>query len=377
MTEYRKAFAHEEADILDFINYVFSQAHRPHDFRTLLPKVYANAGFYQYHYVAVQDGRIRGTVAVLPVEMRVNETETLKIGFVGSVSAHPYDRGAGHMKKLMQLMLEDAKDRYDLLTLGGQRQRYQYFDFECGGAKLRFDVTAANVRHALNDIECKMQLREIVKNDDPVMDKIYALCSQKAFCCVRERENMLDIMHSWQGKLYALEDAEGLQGYLYARGDESLDEIGLVDESRMGEMIKAYMAMTGVKKASVRVNPLNRVRMHYMKAFAEKWQLTDNQMLHVINWKKVLSALLAFKADCQPLCDGRFVFEVENEGRYAIEVKAHQVRVIDTEDEPLMVFEHKKAVEYFFSSYTAMTVTSPMLKSWLPVPFGMYPADEF
>ena len=137
MTEYRKAFRHEEADILDFINYVFSQAHRPHDFKRLLPKVYAHEGFYRWHYVAVENGRIRGTVAVLPVEMPFGEGQSLKIGYVGSVSAHPYDKGAGHMKKLMQLMLEDTKDQYDLLALGGRRQRYQYFGFECGGARLR------------------------------------------------------------------------------------------------------------------------------------------------------------------------------------------------------------------------------------------------
>ena len=111
MTEYRKALEHEEADILDFINYVFSQAHRPHDFRKLLPKVYAHKGFYRYHYVAAENGHIRGTVAVLPVEMPFGDGQSLKIGYVGSVSAHPYDKGAGHMKKLMQLMLEDTKEQ--------------------------------------------------------------------------------------------------------------------------------------------------------------------------------------------------------------------------------------------------------------------------
>ncbi|MBQ4552301.1 MAG: GNAT family N-acetyltransferase [Clostridia bacterium] len=377
MTEYRKALAYEEADILDFINYVFSQAHQPHDFRRLIPKVYAHAGFFRYHYVAVQEGRIRGTVAVLPVEMPLASGDTLKIGYVGSVSAHPYDRGAGHMKQLMQLMLKEAQGKFDLLVLGGQRQRYQYFGFECAGARLRFTVNKNNVRHALGHVDCRMQLREITKNDDPVLDDIYALCSQKMMCCKRDRQRLLDIMHSWEGKLFALEDEKGLQGYLYAKDRDFLAEIGLVDESRMGELIKAYMLMTAAREVTVRVNPLNRVRAHYIKSFAEKWQLSDNQMLHVLSWQRTLEALMAVKADCQPLMDGRFVFEVEGAGRYAIEVKDHGVRVTETDDAPLMVMTAQKAVEFFFSPYTAMTVTSPMLKSWLPVPFGMYPADEF
>lgn len=376
MIEYRKALPHEEADILDFINYVFSQAHRPHDFKQLLPKVYAHEGFYRYHYVAVKDGRIRGTVAVLPLEMQVMPGKTLKIGYVGSVSAHPYDKGAGHMKKLMDLMVSDAQDKYDLLALGGQRQRYQYFGFECGGAKLRFDVNSANVRHALKDVACRMRLREITENE-PVLSEIHALSSQKMMCCKRDAALLLDIMHSWQGKLYALEDDKGLQGYLYTKGDDFLAEIGLVDESRLGELIKAYMLMTGVKSVSVRVHPLNRVRANYIKSFAEKWQLADNEMLHVINWQRTLEALLLLKAECQPLADGRFVFEVEGAGRYAIEVKDHGVRVTETQDDALMAMTPQKAVEFFFSPYTPLMGVSPLLKSWLPVPFGLYPADEF
>lgn len=377
MTEYRKALEHEETDILDFINYVFSQAHRPHDFRKLLPKVYAHKGFYRYHYVAAENGHIRGTVAVLPAEMPFGDGQSLKIGYVGSVSAHPYDKGAGHMKKLMQLMLEDTKDQYDLLALGGRRQRYQYFGFEYGGAKLRFEVNADNVRHALKDVQCRMQLREIMECGDAVLDDIHALCQKKAFCCARERERLLDVMHSWEGKLYALEDENGLQGYLYTKGADFLEEIGLTDESRIGELIKAYMAMTGQKKVTVRVNPLNKVRAHYVKNFAEKWQLADNEMMHVISWQRTLEALLGFKGDCQPLTDGRFVFEVEEAGKFAIEVREHGVRVTETEEEPLMVMAHNKAVEFFFSPYTAMMTSSPMLKSWLPVPFGMYSVDEF
>ena len=33
MVEFRKARREDADDILDFINYVFSQAHRPHDFK--------------------------------------------------------------------------------------------------------------------------------------------------------------------------------------------------------------------------------------------------------------------------------------------------------------------------------------------------------
>ena len=40
MASYHFAGIGQEADLLDFANFVFSYSHRPHDFRKLLPKVY-------------------------------------------------------------------------------------------------------------------------------------------------------------------------------------------------------------------------------------------------------------------------------------------------------------------------------------------------
>lgn len=42
MIEYRFAAPEHRADLIDFINYVFSQNSVPHDFKTLIPKVYAD-----------------------------------------------------------------------------------------------------------------------------------------------------------------------------------------------------------------------------------------------------------------------------------------------------------------------------------------------
>ena len=75
--------------------------------------------------------------------------------------------------------------------------------------------------------------------------------------------------------------------------------------------------------------------------------------------------------------DGCIVIEIEGAGRFAMAVKDHQASLEETNEPADMVMTPLKAVEFFFSPYTAMLCTSPMLKSWLPVPFGMYPADEF
>lgn len=243
MTEYRLARPEEENDILDFINFVFSQAHRPHDFRALLPKVYAHPGFSQYHVVAVENGRIRGTVALLPLTLRVSGGDTLSVGYIGSVSAHPYDKGAGHMKKLMNLTLENAeKAGYDLLTLGGQRQRYAYFGFERAEMHRTFRLRTPNVRHALRDVDASaVIIREIQAGDEDLIAAAYALSSAQDMTCLRDRARYLDIMHSWCNRLYAVLDAAtgAFEGYLNV-SDDYIAEMALVREERLPQVLKAW-----------------------------------------------------------------------------------------------------------------------------------------
>ena len=209
MTEYRLARPQEEADVLDFINMVFSMHSQPHDFAALLPKVYAHPGFARYHYVAVEDGHIRGTVALLPLTLRVEENCALKAGYIGSVAVHPYSRGAGHMKALMRMALTDAEAQgYDLLALGGRRQRYAYFGFEKGGQRLTFSLNSDNVRHAMADVdEDAVRIREVTDAQDTVLDDVWQLSRRQMLTCERDRERLLDIFHSWHNALYVLEDA--------------------------------------------------------------------------------------------------------------------------------------------------------------------------
>ena len=285
MTEYRLARPQEEADVLDFINMVFSMHSQPHDFAALLPKVYAHPGFARYHYVAVEDGHIRGTVALLPLTLRVEENCALKAGYIGSVAVHPYSRGAGHMKALMRMALTDAEAQgYDLLALGGRRQRYAYFGFEKGGQRLTFSLNSDNVRHAMADVdEDAVRIREVTDAQDTVLDDVWQLSRRQMLTCERDRERLLDIFHSWHNALYVLEDARQdgtFLGYLNASGDQ-ICELALLDERRLAETLKAWMR--GRAKAGITVLMYQRVRASYLKSIAENYTVTDAHMLRVIN----------------------------------------------------------------------------------------------
>ena len=70
MIEYLRAEKNDKEEIIDFINYVFSQNFCPHDFKTLLPKAYSDdvCGIGAQHYVVKEDGKIKATVAIRTID---------------------------------------------------------------------------------------------------------------------------------------------------------------------------------------------------------------------------------------------------------------------------------------------------------------------
>ena len=67
-------------------------------------------------------------------------------------------KGSGVGRALMEGCIADARAKNDdLLFLGGQRQRYNYFGFEQAGMALSCSVGANNVRHALKNVSVSLK----------------------------------------------------------------------------------------------------------------------------------------------------------------------------------------------------------------------------
>ena len=141
MSEYRIARPEEKDACIELANYVFSTAHCPHDFETLIPKVYGEGvdSAFIHRVAADENGKLRAQIAVLPEKLMV-AGHPLRAGFVGTVSVHPKARGEGHMKRLMQDWLKEMQETCDIAVLDGQRQRYEYFGFTRGGIQIRYTV---------------------------------------------------------------------------------------------------------------------------------------------------------------------------------------------------------------------------------------------
>lgn len=372
-TEYRLSQPCEWDDAVDFANYVFSQAHRPHDFKTLLPKVYADgAPEIARHFVAVRGGRIRAMVADCLQELRMGDC-TLRAGMVGTVSVHPYSRGEGHMKKLMSLMLADAEQSgLDLLILGGQRQRYGYFGFENAGCTPRYTLSKASVRHGCAEVDAsEIAFSELTEERPDEVDFAWALSQRQLSAGVRPRSEFLARMHSWSQSCSLIRRAGEPVGYVM--GDAM--EIALTDETLLPAVLKALMAQRSLAKLEMDVMPYERERTAQIAPIAEGRILREEEMVRVLNWERVLNALMGLRARSGRMLDGEVALQIDGEG-LTLCAENNRTCVQRAEGTPQLVLTGREAVRLLLGTEGALCADARLL-NWLPLPLHVSEADKF
>ena len=380
MADYRFARPEEEDQILDLIDLVFSKNSQPHDFASMLPKVYGRPGFSAHHAVAEKDGRLIGTIAMLPLAVRMGESR-LRGGYIGSVAVHSRHRGEGHMKALMDLLIAEARRRdYDFLALGGQRQRYGYWGFELAGTDLALTVTRANARHALGDA---LPAVSFAPPTDAALDAMAALHSRLPFRCEREKPLFIDTLKSYGGvPLTILDETGALAGYLVKMGKE-INELCLKDEALLPAVVKGLLREE--KKVTLHVPGTLPDRALALRAFAENAAIGERERMLPLRWDRLLQAGMALRQRTEKtraggrnlLPDGERIIRIENEGAFLLKVENGEASAVRTDRKADEAWTGCQAVDRLFSPAGAWLLPDPLLRAWLPLPWGLDAADTF
>ncbi len=365
----------EMPEIIDFINYVFSQAKRPHDFKTLLPKVYgdnAPEGQEQFHFLAKQEGKIVGCVACRPTVLRFGDA-TLRCGYIGSVSVHKYHRGEGHMKKLMAMALEDAHAKgYDMLILGGQRQRYGYFGFEPAGTVLNFYFTKTNARHVFQQSrKNRLCIRPMTEEDASCANTLW---QKQIVSSPRETRTFLNDLSSWEQTPVCFIAGEEFAGYMAG------SELILREESLLPEALEALMQQRSEYDLRLTAGLHEKQRIAYLSRVCESVHLGSKAMISVLNWPRVLAALLEFKHRyvC-PVADGAFSLAIEGDGNFSVKVENGCAEIVKLAAVPQDAAElsHNEAQRLFFGIADTVLDSKGIHRSCLGLPFTMSDQDGF
>lgn len=365
----------EEAALIDFINLVFSHDHRPHDFPTLLPKLYRPENFRpEHHYVAREDGHVRALVGAYPVELRVLN-ETLRVRTVGAVSVHPYARRNGHMRRLMQSALEDMRrDNVDLSCLGGQRQRYQYFGYERAGVQTRFVVEPANLRHVLGpDAAAPYTFRQVGPADAETLAAMRALHDRQPLFALRPEGLFYDALCSWDCTPYAVLEHGVFRGYCTAvRNREALCELVLDGEERLYPFLSAWFSAFAPNRLQLCVPVYQTERLAALYRLSEDYSVEQVEQCRIFCFARVLRAFFGLKASYAALADGAWTLAIADGERLRLTVAGGvpAVEPLPADAPCALTLPPLEATALLFSTagYTMGYALPPHVQSWLPLP---------
>ena len=384
MVTYCKAKKEDMEDIIDFINYVFSQGHRPHDFKALLPKLYGGeADSAGYHFLVKEKDKIKALVGAFPTSYEVGE-KTLKACGIGMVSVHPYARSKGYMKGLMHAVVDDARAQgYVFAFLGGQRQRYEYFGFEPAETRLNFTLTATNLHHTVKR-DALLELTLVPLEGEALRDQAFALYQAQAFRAVRQKVDFLTVLGSWSGKAFAFLHEGTFAGYASLRDGGIVQELMLSRAGLYPGAMTSLMRMTGGDTLYLSASPYEHDKVNYLTETAEAVSCSTGESLHVFNWQEMLEAFLRLKAQKEPLAPGALTLSVSGK-TFCITVEKDTLSVSESTAKADISLPDLKAVSLIFSfsgsylkEYYASGLSEEkarLVRSWFPMTLFLSPCD--
>lgn len=299
MTTTRWAAEQDKNALIDFADYVFSKAHRPHDFQTLLPKLYGeNGDGAAHHFLIEEDGKLLAMLMAYPVSMRIAGEDFLTLG-VGTVSVHPRARGRGFLKVMLDAVDERARElNADFAVLGGQRQRYEHFGYFFGGMELHATLTQANVRHALRDAD-DSDIAIVPFLAEHVAPALALHASQPSFC-ERPADKFIDILRNWSNEPFAVLKGGEFAGFgAMSTGSvlsrRSAGELQLTDEALCPAVLKKLSENR--EALSLVCPPWHKERAALLSSICDQFSIVHNHSCKIYQPERLKAALKRLGSD--------------------------------------------------------------------------------
>jgi predicted N-acetyltransferase YhbS len=367
-------------DYMDFINYVFGFNGDSSDFKKLLPKLYK----YEYEpavnsFVALEGDKFRAAVGAFDHDMSVCGTH-IKTRGIGNVAVHPYFRGSGYMKKLMNMALDDMiESGVDLSVLGGRRQRYNYFSYDKLGSSISMSFNSDNMRHVFGkDRKHKITFARLKNTDLELIEAIKKLAESKPYYGIRETERYFEILSSWHQKAYVAFLGGEFFGYAVVKGSD-VSEFLVKDEAYLREFISSLYDTVGVSTLYVKTPAFLPTYVDSLIGICEGYSLETSKFFSVLNYKKVVSAFMALKATYTDLPDGRIILDIDGKAgreKICIQVSSGEISVDYTDDNPDLVLSHIEAMNLIFAPVSIKRENlGNFAKIWFPLPIYVYSSD--
>lgn len=363
--------AADYGEAMDLLNYAFSFSHGPHDFPSLLPKIYRpTEELMRCNYAIRRDGRLAAAVGVFPLTWHVGGA-ALRVACIGGVSTHPRYRGQGLMSTLMRHCVEEIRAAgYSLSWLSGRRPRYRHFGYEQCGTDLRFTLEREALQAAGVD-GTGIEFRGLTE-DDPLLEDAHRLHAGQPMRGERPIAEFVTICSSWNNRPYAAVAGSGLAGYLIAGGDASrVTELLAADVPTTLRIAAAWCAHRDLASVTVSVSPANTALVRSLDAIAEATNVRFADSWQVFDWPAVLTALLRERVRSGGAEPGSLVLQIGEANRLRLSVGGSSAAALPTDDAADFAMDEIAAMRALFGP-----LQPPLPVTWFPLPAYLPHADR-
>ena len=364
----------------DLLNYVFSQAHGPHAFEELLPKLYRpTEERMRCNYGIRHRGLLVAIAGAYPLAWQVGAA-TLRVAGIAGVATHPRHRGKGLMRALVSHCVTEARAAgCHLSWLDGLRRRYRHFGYERCGTEIGLRLAAGDFNAGGID-GAGLQFRRLQEGDS-LLAEVQRLHARQQVHWRRPAAELLNICASWDAGLYAALDGDEFAGYLVAGRDRTrVSELVAVEAAAAARLAASWCATRGERRIAVAISPWQTAAARSLGALADQTELRCCGNWQVFDWPALLAALLGERARGGALPGGEAVLEIAGTGRLRLWVDGTASGCTATDAPPQVSLDSVTAMRSLFGPlppHLACSVPLPAtLESWCPLPLHIPSADR-
>jgi hypothetical protein len=156
-----------------------------------------------------------------------------------------------------------------------------------------------------------------------------------------------------------------------------MGELTLCDNEDFDAVMRAYIEKNGRFTLKLAGWQTDLIRRAYR--ICGGCSLGNDQNYSIFNFKKVVGAFLALKAETCTLANGTMSFTVNGIAgteKFRITVQDGKPSVEACEDETDVTLEHLDAVAYFFGVISPERSLAPLADAWFPLPIFISGADH-
>ena len=366
-------------ELLTLLNKSFATVrNRPVDFLRGQPKMWVRDDAHMARHIgAFEDGHLVSVVGIYPLSLHVGDA-LLRVATTGNVATHPEYMGRGYFSKLFSLAMERAeKEDYDLLRLGGQKQRYGRFGFEDCGSIYSILFSEKN-RAAFPDREYEDITFDPLERD-ALSDLRYArelnekmLCFVERDPCENERDTFL-VLQTKYSEAYIAKKNGIPCGYLCAaEGGKTVTEIR-AENAKDFVVIAAALQKRAGCSITLPIAPWMKKELSIAAHTAEVITTLTPSKFKLLKPARVIDAFMKLRHSLAPMQKGELLFEIEGHGTLCLAVDDSGARCEKTEErEADLKLSAKTAAQMLFGPLPAPVFAAlpPHVLSWLPLPLS-------